>query len=70
MSPMSRLAKKRQKSKMAASGYFDFFFFFTSNPIIKCDMSFFGGVEPTSGPQVTIIGHMKVKTWSCDHNPL
>ena len=40
MNPMSRLAKKRQKYKMAASGCYEKNRFLTSNPIIKCDTSF------------------------------
>ena len=44
-----RLAEKRQKSKIAASGYFIKKRFLTSNPIIKCDVSFltdFGAWNP------------------------
>ena len=40
---------KTAKSKMAASGYFENNRFLTSNPIIKCDMSFltnFGAWNP------------------------
>ena len=39
MNAMSRLAKRRQNDKMAASGYFEKNRLLTSNPIIKCDVS-------------------------------
>ena len=49
---------------MAANEYFEKTRFLSKNHVWYVISDYFWGVEPTSGPQVIIIGHMKVKTWS------